>query len=143
MAKKKRAQRQAASPIEVKVTQQKRDRVAAILAIMLGLLSVIEGGRVLLGLWVPDYPVLPWLVWYNVALGVVSVMVGVGIWMENEKSRGLALNILTLHAIVFVGLFALKQTGQTVAMKSLFAMLFRTFTWIVIYSLINWKRQER
>lgn len=142
MSKKKHIHKQAAPPVGVKITQQKRDRVAAILAVMLGLLSVLEGGRVLLGLWVPGYPVFLWLVWYNVVMGAVSVVVGVGIWQLSERSRNFAVNILALHAIVFAGLFALKQTGQIVAMKSIFAMMFRTFAWIVIYLLVGWKRQE-
>ncbi len=142
MSKKKRTKEKAAPPATVKITQQKRDQVAAILAVMLGLLSVLEGGRVLLGQYVPDYPVLPWLVWYNVVLGALSAAVGVGIWQGSERSRNFAVNILTLHAIVFAGLFALKQTGQIVAMKSIFAMMFRTFAWIVIYLLVRWKRQE-
>jgi hypothetical protein len=142
MSKKKRTQGKAAPSMEVKITQQKRDRVAAVLAVMLGLLSVTEGGRVLLGLFVPGYPVLPWLVWYNVGMGALSVAAGAGIWLQRERARSLAVNILTLHAIVFVGLFALKQMGQTVAMQSIFAMMFRTFSWSVIYSLVSWKRQE-
>jgi len=97
---------------------------------------------VLFGLRVPDYPVLPWLVWYNVGMGAVSAAAGAGIWLRNEKGRGFALNILTLHAVVFAGLAALKQAGQIVAMQSIFEMMFRIFTWIVIYVLTSWKRQE-
>ena len=76
-------------------------------------------------------------------LDVPSIVAGVGIWIERHWSRTLALNILPLHAIVFLGLVALCQLGQTVAQRSIFAMMFRTFTWIVIYSLLKWKRQEK
>lgn len=124
------------------ITQQKRDRISSILAIMIGLLSMREGGSVLLGVTVPDYPVLPWLVWYNVAMGFVSVAAGVGIWSGRHWGHTLALNILALHAVVFISLVALYKLGQTVAMRSIFAMMFRTFTWIVIYSLLKWKRQK-
>ena len=106
------------------MTQQKRDRVAAILAVALGLLSVREGGAVLLGVTVPAYHVLPWLVWYNVVMGAVSVAAGVGIWKQLSWSGPLCLNILTLHGIVFAGLLALHQLGQDVAAQSIFAMLF-------------------
>ena len=140
MSKKK--SKQAPAPTGVKITQQKRDRVASILAIVLGLISIREGGAVLLGVTTPDYPVLPWLVWYNVVLGGASVAAGAGIWTKRDWSYALALNILTLHGIVFAGLFALYKSGQTVAPHSIFAMMFRTFTWIVIYSLIRWKRSE-
>lgn len=116
--------------------------VASILAILIGLLSVREGGAVLLGVTIPDFPVLTWLVWYNVALGCVSVAAGIGMWIRRYWSRTLALNILAFHAVVFAGLFALYQFGQSVAHRSIFAMMFRTFAWIVIYSLLAWRRQE-
>jgi hypothetical protein len=142
VAKKKTSLKKTPPPAKAIITQQKRDRIASILAIMIGLLSIREGGSVLLGLMVPDYPVLTWLVWYNVTLGFVSVAAGVGMWTRRHWSHTLALNILALHAVVFIGLIALYKLGQTVAMRSIFAMMFRTFTWIVIYSLLKWKRQE-
>ena len=142
MAKKKKSYRKEPPPSKVAITQQKKDRVAAILAIMLGLLSVREGGSVLLGLTTPAYNVLPWLVWYNVIMGVVSVVAGVGMWKQRAWSISLSMNVLTLHGIVFLGLIGLKQYGHDVARISIFAMLFRTFTWIVIYSLLRWKRQD-
>jgi hypothetical protein len=142
MAKKKAARKQEPPPIKVTITQQKRDRVAAILAIVLGMLSVREGGGVLLGVTTPAYHVLPWLVWYNVAMGVASVVAGVGMWKQRAWSISLGLNILTFHGIVFLGLIGLKQYGQDVARISIFAMLFRTFTWMVIYSLLKWKREK-
>ena len=125
------------------ITQQKRDRTASILAVVLGLISIREGGAVLLNVTIPDYPVLPWLVWYNVVMGGVSLVAGVGVWNKRGWSNALALNILTFHGIVFAGLFALYKIGQTVAMQSLFAMMFRTFAWLVIYLLLRWKRQEK
>ena len=142
MSKKKASIKKAPPPAETAITQKKRDRVASILAILIGLLSIREGGAVLLGVTVPDFPVLTWLVWYNVALGFVSVAAGTGMWLKRSWSLTLALNILAFHAVVFAGLVALYQFGQTVAHRSIFAMMFRTFTWIVIYSLLKWKRQQ-
>ncbi len=142
MAKKKRTGTQAQPPAKVTITQAKRDRVGAILAIMIGLVSVSEGGRVLLGLSVPEHVVLTWLVWYNVAMGVVSVIAGAGLAARQHWGQNLAVNILAFHAVVFAGLFALYATGQPVAWKSIFAMLFRTFTWLVIYLLVRWKREN-
>jgi sensor histidine kinase YesM len=142
VAKKKASLKKVLPPAETAITQQKKDRVASVLAIVIGLLSIREGGAVLLGVTVPDFPVLTWLVWYNVALGFVSVAAGIGMWTRLYWSRTLALNILVLHAVVFAGLIALYQLGQTVAPRSIFAMMLRTFTWVVIYSLLKWKRQE-
>jgi hypothetical protein len=142
VSKKKASFKKTPPPAETAITQKKRDRVASILAILIGLLSIREGGGVLLGVTVPDFPVLIWLVWYNVVLGFVSVAAGIGMWIRQDWSRAFALNILVLHAVVFAGLVALSQLGQTVAHRSIFAMMFRTFTWIVIYSLLKWKRQQ-
>lgn len=142
MSKKKALSKKAPPPAETAITQKKRDRVASILAILIGLLSIREGGAVLLGVTVPDFPVLTWLVWYNVVLGFVSVAAGIGMWIKRYWSLTLALNILAFHAVVFAGLVALYQFGQTVAHRSIFAMMFRTFTWIVIYSLLKWNRKK-
>jgi hypothetical protein len=142
MAKKKSARRKEPPPTKVAITQQKKDRVASILAIVIGLLSVREGGSVLLGLTIPAYSVLPWLVWYNVVMGAVSVVAGVGMWNRGAWSISLGLNILTFHGIVFLGLLGLRQYGQDVARISIVAMLFRTLTWIVIYSLLRWNRLD-
>jgi hypothetical protein len=127
----------------LRIDQHKRDRVAAVMGTMVGLLTITEGGRVLFGLMVPDYTVLPWLVWYNVVMGVVSVAAGVGIWMQRSWSIDLGVNILAFHAIVFAGLVGMQKFGQPVAMVSIFAMMFRTFVWIIIVLLVKWKRQDR
>ena len=73
MAKKKASLIKVPPPADTGITQRKRDQVASIFAVLIGLLSIREGGAVLLGVTVPGYPVLTWLVWYNVALGFVSV----------------------------------------------------------------------
>ena len=142
MAKKKVIRENVPLQTDGKMTQQKRDRIASILAITLGLLSIREGGAVLLGATIPDYHVLLWLVWYNVIMGVVSVAAGTGMWKQQDWSVALAVNILVLHGIMFIGLFAMYQLGQVVAARSIYAMLFRTFTWVVIYSLLRRRRED-
>jgi hypothetical protein len=141
--KQKAKQKTQPPPAIVTITQQKRDRVASIFAIVLGLLSIKEGGSVLLGLTQPAYHVIPWLVWYNVAMGVVSVVAGVGMWMRRAWSISLGVNILVFHGVVFFGLIGMQRYGQAVAANSIFAMMFRTFTWIVIYLLLKWNRQDQ
>jgi hypothetical protein len=143
MAKKKTKNKTSPPPAKATITQQKRDRVASIFAVVLGLLSVKEGGSVLLGLTIPNYHVIPWLVWYNVAMGAVSVVAGVGMWMRSAWSISLSVNILAFHGIVFFGLIGMQRYGQDVAMHSIFAMMFRTFTWTVIYLLLKWNRQDQ
>jgi hypothetical protein len=121
------------------MTLRKRHRLAALLAIIPGLLSIKEGGSVLLGLVTKDYTILPWLVWYNVVLGFASVIVGIGLWREHEGSIKLTTMILSLHGIVLIILIILFAFKAPVSLISILAMLFRTSVWIAIIVLLRRK----
>lgn len=121
------------------MTLRNRHRLAAALALLIGLLSVKEGGSVLLGLVTKPYPVLPGLVMYNVMLGFVSIAAGIGIWAQRAWSSTLAAVILIAHSLVLLSLFTLLELGKTVAFESVMAMLFRTIVWLGIYCLLSWK----
>lgn len=112
------------------MTQHTRHRIAALLALIIGLLSVKEGGSVLLGLSTKAYVVLPWLVWYNVILGFASVIAGIGLWTERPWAVRIAgATIVSLHGLVLLILVVLYVFGIAVAVASIMAMLFRTAVW--------------
>jgi uncharacterized membrane-anchored protein len=121
------------------MTQQNRHRCAAVLAFILGLLSIKEGGSVLLGLSTKAYTILPWLVWYNVVLGFVSVIAGIGMWMQRRWGVTFAATIVSLHGLVFVILIILFAFREAVALNSIMAMLFRTVVWVGIMMLMSWR----
>lgn len=125
------------------MTQQNFYRLTAIPAFMIGLLSIKEGGSVLLGLSTKAYPVLPWLVWYNFVMGFVSVIAGAGLWTQRRWGGVLAAVILLSHGIVFLSLMALVMLGKTVARISTMAMLFRTAIWLVLYMVLRWKSDSQ
>jgi uncharacterized membrane protein (DUF2068 family) len=125
------------------MTFRNKQRVAAIPALVIGLFSIKEGGAVLLGLSTPTYHVLQWLVLYNVTLGFVSVIAGIGLWMQRTWSSTLAVIILSLHGVVLLTIFTLFQLGKTVAAISVRAMLLRTVVWLIIYALLMWKRDAQ
>ncbi len=104
-------------------------RLTAIVAFILGLLSIVEGGSVLLGLTTKPYTVLPWLVWYNVVLGFVSVAAGVGLWMKRTWGLSFAVTIVSLNFLVLVILVILYSFRQPVALHSIAAMLVRSLVW--------------
>src|SRR5574340_537893 len=109
--------------------QQNKDRLAAILAAMLGLLSVKEGGSVLLGLTTKAYTVLPWLVWYNVLVGVFSVIVGVGLWQKRFWGHRFSVTVVVFHGLVLLILVMLFAFKQPVAVDSIIAMIVRVLVW--------------
>ena len=121
------------------MTLKNRHRVAALLAVIPGLLTIIEGGSVLLGLSTKEYTVLPWLVWYNVVLGFAAVVVGIGLWREREKSIRPATTILSLHGLVLMILVILFAFREPVSIASITAMLFRTGLWAAIILLLRRK----
>lgn len=103
--------------------------IATILAILIGIISIISGSMVLLGLRSVDYTVLNWLVAYNVALGVISIMVGYQIGKQHRKSKIMIISILLLHLLVLAYLYFFNES---VAGESIKAMSFRVSIWVVI-----------
>ncbi len=104
-------------------------KIAAVLALLLGTLSIFAGSKVLLGIDTKNYTVLTWLVSYNVTFGFISVLTAYLIWKKMEMAKNLTLFILTMHFLVFV---YLKFFSDTAAQESIKAMLFRTNIWIII-----------
>lgn len=121
------------------MTQQNKERLASFLAIFPGLLSIKEGGSVLLGITTKTYIVLPWLVWYNVLLGFIAVIIGIGIWKQRAWAARNAVTILTLHGLVLMILIILLAFKEPVAINSIMAMLFRTTLWSAIVFLLSRK----
>jgi hypothetical protein len=114
-----------------------RYRIAAIIALVIGLLTIVEGSIVLLGLESKPYPVLPWLLRYNVAMGVVSLAAGHGLWRKQGWAWMLSRTVLVCHGLVFLSLVGMHLLGQTVAVQSIGAMLFRTAIWTGIVFMIG------
>jgi lysylphosphatidylglycerol synthetase-like protein (DUF2156 family) len=110
-------------------------KIAAFLALFIGVMSVFSGSKVLLGIDTKEYNILIWLVYYNVIYGIFSIFAAFLIWRSNEKSKVLTLFILASHFIVFV---FLKFFSSTAASESIGAMTFRIGIWslIVVLSLI-------
>jgi hypothetical protein len=105
-------------------------RAAAAAGLIFSALGVVAGTRVLTGLDVPDYPVLPWLVHYNVAAGAIGALVALGVWRGRRRARGAAGAVTAVHGVVLLTLIAARLTGGVVANDSLVAMALRTTVWL-------------
>ena len=104
-------------------------KIAALLALFIGIMSVLAGSKVLLGIDAKEYNILIWLVYYNVIYGFISIFAAYLIWRDKEKSKTLTLFILTSHFTVLV---VLKYFISNVASESISAMNFRTSIWVLI-----------
>lgn len=115
------------------------NRIASILALVIGAMAVFAGGKVLLGI-LPDYYVINWLPIYNFIMGVVSVFLSIMIWKSDRFRMIVAIGTLSLHAIVML----ILQIGyrNVVAVESIVAMSIRLAVWIVIVALLSIQRRK-
>lgn len=113
-------------------------KIAAILALLIGIMSVISGSMVLLNYNIPNYNVLNWLVIYNVILGGISIVAAILLWKNNKSARKIIVVILILHLLVFLCLYFLSQE---VALESIKAMGFRVSVLTVIF-LLTYKKNK-
>lgn len=104
-------------------------KIAAFLAIFIGLMSIFAGSKVLLGIDTKDYNVLTWLLIYNVVMGIVSLFAAYIMWKNNYRANNIITFILTLHFLIFL---YLRFFSDTAAHESQMAMLFRSVVWVVI-----------
>jgi hypothetical protein len=107
-------------------------RIAAAIGALFSGVSVWAGTRVLTGLDVPGYVVLPWLVLYNVVAGLFGVAVGLGLWLIRRWAIAAAARLAVAHLSVLLALIALRASGGVVANDSLGAMSLRAIVWVVI-----------
>ena len=107
-------------------------KISAIVAVIFSLLTIAEGLQVLLGVMQPDYIVLRPLLFYNVAMGIVGIFVGMAIWLNSRWAVFLTFTTIAAHLVVLliVGVIYLFNGG--VAEHSVAAMSLRSIVWLVI-----------
>jgi hypothetical protein len=110
------------------------DRIAAVLAVIIGAMAIFAGGQVLLGRD-PGYYVIGWLPIYNFIVGVISVFVtAVLIWKHSPYAIPAAVATLSLNTLVMLTI--LIGCGDVVAKDSIVAMTIRIVVWMIIVGLL-------
>jgi len=118
--------------------QKSWNRIAAVLAWLIGAMGLFAGGQALLGR-LPGWNVVSWLPVYNFAVGVLTVFVVAPlIWRGSRFALPAAAAVLGANLAVTLAL----QIGfrQAVAQESMTAMLLRLTVWAVICGLLYWRR---
>ncbi|HMM55309.1 MAG TPA: hypothetical protein PKC23_09870 [Candidatus Desulfobacillus sp.] len=113
-------------------------RLCAAVAILFGIVTLIQGGRVLGGAD-PGYVVFRPLLLFNVAMGAVYIAAGIVIWRALASGRKFAGAIFLLNLLVLAGIALLWQGGGAVATQSLGAMSFRTILWLALFLVLGWR----
>ena len=107
-----------------------RYKIAAALALFIGAMSAIVGSMVLLGLYVPDYPILQWMLVYNVTAGVLSIVVSILIWQKHHQMIRASILIAASHTVILGLMFTVFR--EVVVFECIRAMMFRIVIWGVI-----------
>lgn len=116
-------------------------RVAAVVAIAFGLLTIKEGGTVLFGdatarAAAGNY--VPFVVWFNFLAGFAYVTAGIGLWMKRRWAAWLAVSIAAATALVFAAFGVHVFLGGAYELRTAFAMGLRTVVWSLI-SVVAWR----
>ena len=107
-------------------------RILAVAAIAFGLVTLVEGGKVLAGAD-PGYVVFRPLLIYNVIMGLAYVAAGIAMWRSLERGRFAAATIFLLNLLVLAGIGYLYANGYAIAKNSVFAMTVRTSVWLALF----------
>lgn len=124
-------------------SQSKLRVASAVVALVLGIMSMVAAIGVLSGKVEPDYAVLQWLVTYNGIMGALAVVVAFGLWRDHPLARHAAGLMLATHLVLLIGLGILRTTGETVANQSFMATVFRIVVWVVILTLAKFAIQKK
>ena len=117
-------------------------RVIALIAIGFGLMTIREGGAVLVydgagrdaaGSYVP------FVLWFNFLAGFAYVIAGVGLWMRRRWATWLAMAIAVATALVFLAFGVHVALGGAWERRTVIAMTLRTLVWVGIAA-IAWRR---
>ncbi len=111
--------------------------IVVAVAVLFGVVTLIAGGRVLLGSD-PGYEVFRPLLIYNTTMGLAYLAAGVTVLCSANAGRYAAGAIFLLNLLVLVGIFVLYRSGGAVAVDSLRAMTLRTAVWLALFLGVAW-----
>lgn len=117
------------------------NKIAASIAVIFSLLTIVEGTKVLLGITIPEYIVLTPLLIYNITMGVFGLFVGTALWIFYRWSLKLTIMVAAAHFSVLLIVAAIYLIGGTIASHSVNAMIIRTVIWGAIV-LVAWKTNQ-
>jgi hypothetical protein len=116
------------------------NKIASVLAFIIGAMAVFAGGQVLLGK-IPDYYVVNWLPLYNYTMGILTVFITtLLIWTNSKVAMLVAIATFSIHAAVML----ILQTTypEVVAIDSVVAMTIRLTTWLIILALMFFQARK-
>ena len=117
------------------------NKIASVLAFLIGGIAVIAGGLVLLGRET-DYVVIHWLLLYNYTVGVLTVsLTAILIWKNSRLALPAAIATFVAHTSVMLILLAAYH--GVVSAHSLEDMTVRIVAWAIILTLMFFRSRKK
>jgi hypothetical protein len=117
------------------------DRIAAVVAVIFGVVTVASGGRALFGGVEARAAVgeaVGFVLWFNFLAGFAYVAAGAGLWRRRSWARVLAALIAASTLAVFAAFGLHVMRGGAFEMRTVGAMALRSVVWIAI-AWIAWR----
>ncbi|EPX77736.1 hypothetical protein [Litoreibacter arenae] len=115
--------------------------IAAGVAIIFGLLTVLSGGRALFGSEGARAAVgnaVPFVLWFNFLAGFVYILAGIGLYLRHLPAVWISIGIFATTFLVMLAFGLHMAQGGAYEMRTVGAMILRTTVWAAI-SLVAWK----
>lgn len=105
--------------------------VAASVAIVFGLLTIVSGGNALFG-GADMGAVVPFVLWFNFVAGFAYVAAGLGLWVQTGWATGLTIAIVFATAAIFAAFLWHISTGAAYEARTVGAMVLRLAVWVTL-----------
>lgn len=131
--------------MKIRMSKDWPTRIAAGVAVVFGVLTILSGGRALFGGAVAQASAgdaVPFVLWFNFLSGFVYVLAGMGIAMGQRWAAPLAIAVTVAIASVFAAFGLHVFQGGAFEMRTVGAMTLRLVVWIVI-SVVTAKSSSR
>ncbi|MBN1449582.1 MAG: hypothetical protein JW963_01080 [Anaerolineales bacterium] len=117
------------------------NKIAAVLAFIIGAMAIFAGGKALLGSN-PGYYVINWLPLYNYTMGLLTIfIIVILIWKNSRLAMPTVIGAFSIHALV---MFILQTTYRgVVAPDSIQAMTVRMIVWAIILVLMFFQLRKK
>ena len=116
------------------------NKIASVLAFIIGGMAIFAGGKVLLGND-PGYYVINWLPLYNYTIGILTVfLTAILIWRNSGIAMPAAVSTFSVHALVM--LILLTAYRGIVSAHSLEDMTVRIVAWLIILTLMFFQSRK-
>jgi hypothetical protein len=116
-------------------------RIAAVAAVIFGVLTIVSGGTALRGA-IDMGAVVPFVLWFNFLAGFAYVVCGLLLWIGHRLAFPLALLILAGTAAIFAAFGWRVLSGGAYEMRTVGAMTLRTAFWVGM-AVVAWRDRDR